>query len=479
MSTFLGFYLGKHDSNLAVSIDGEIKYRKSERYFGEKHHHANMSFIEKTLNDWGIDHLDGIAYSDGNRNDLGSCIGLFEEFNTFNLLNNPVKYCLDHHYAHSLSVWPVVDTDKVDVAISIDGNGDHYSKVKVFKNNVVLYDFKLPNVARILTLIGELMQLEGQQIDYAGKVMGLSSYGCSKNGFTNLLDKNLDFLVNQMTSSNDVFNFNNSNFVNSVSDIHASLENYTLELFSRFCNPNDVISYTGGCAQNSIINYLLINKYPNMHIPPHAYDGGISLGCLEFLRIKFQEEKFSKYGFPFWQDDKIESTPSENTIKKCASLIKDGKILGWMQGAGEIGPRALGNRSILFDPRNSNAKSILNSKIKFREEWRPYAGSILQEKALDYFDLDSSPYMLYAANCKNKLIPGVTHVDNTCRFQTVESGIFYNLIKEFDNLTGIPVLLNTSLNVAGKPIISTKDQALDLFNGNIDAICIGDELWTK
>lgn len=479
MSVFLGFYLGKHDSNLAVSVNGRIRYRKSERYYGIKHHRADLSFILNTLNDWGISKLDGIAYSDGDRNNLGCAEGIFTELNNFDLLNNPPKYCLDHHYAHALSVWPL--GEKFDVSISIDGNGDNYSKIKVFKEDQVLYDFKLPNISKVLTEIGILMHLSGLEIDYAGKVMGLSSYAEPLQILNNLLDKNLDILVKPFIHlGNDFFNFENYEFLRYVSGVHKSLEIYTLDLFDKFCSKDDVISFTGGCAQNTVINYLLIKKYPNLIIPPHSYDGGLSLGCLEFLRRKYSEPSFSKDGFPFWQDDFIEGVPSKETINRCADLISSGKIIGWAQGSGEIGPRALGNRSILFDPRNPKAKEVLNSRVKFREIWRPYAGSVLKHKALDYFDVESNPYMLYACKVKNDSIPGVTHVDGTCRFQSVESGVFFDLISSFENKTGIPVLLNTSLNIAGKPIASSKQQCLDVFNStNIDAICIGNELFEK
>jgi len=156
-----------------------------------------------------------------------------------------------------------------------------------------------------------------------------------------------------------------------------------------------------------------------------------------------------------------------NKIEEAVDILLDQKPLVIFQGSSEIGPRALGNRSILFDPRNKEAKNIVNT-FKKREWWRPLAGTILLEHVHDWFDLATlkeSPYMSFAVDAKEKAIqeiPSIVHVDNTCRIQTVtkEQNLFYyNLINEFYKKTKVPVLLNTSFNLAGFPIVETLEQA--------------------
>lgn len=150
-------------------------------------------------------------------------------------------------------------------------------------------------------------------------------------------------------------------------------------------------------------------------------------------------------------------------------LLLEQKIVAIFQGRSEAGPRALGNRSILFDPRNEDAKKIVN-EVKRRESFRPFAASVLAEEAHKWFDmrgLKESPYMMYAMDSWESIrdkIPGVLHVDNTCRIQTVTSKQnkhYYNLIKEFFERTDVPMLFNTSFNLAGEPLVHTMDDALD------------------
>lgn len=150
-------------------------------------------------------------------------------------------------------------------------------------------------------------------------------------------------------------------------------------------------------------------------------------------------------------------------------LLLDQKIVALFQGRSEAGPRALGNRSILFDPRNPNAKDIVN-RVKRRESFRPFAASVLLEEAPKWFDmrgLKESPFMMYAMDAFEEgweKIPGVLHVDNTCRIQTVtksQNKHYYNLIKEFFGRTEVPMLFNTSFNLAGEPLVHTMDDALD------------------
>jgi len=154
--------------------------------------------------------------------------------------------------------------------------------------------------------------------------------------------------------------------------------------------------------------------------------------------------------------------------------------VAWYQGNGEIGPRALGNRSILMDPRIPNGKDIMN-KVKNREYYRPFGASILSEYAKEYFDLDfENPYMLYVGVTQKENLESITHVDGTCRVQTVKTGHFRKLLEYFYELTGCPVLMNTSLNVSGKPISGHISDAMHEFNSkNIDVLVVGNEIYRK
>lgn len=179
-------------------------------------------------------------------------------------------------------------------------------------------------------------------------------------------------------------------------------------------------------------------------------------------------------------EGKIQVEECVDVFSKAAASIADGRIVGWFQGRSECGPRALGNRSILADPRNPGMKDHLNAKVKFREAFRPFAPSILWEHQKEYFDLDiPSPYMLMVSDIheeKRCLIPSVTHVDGTGRLQTVMKELnpkFYKLIKKFNEITGVPIVLNTSFNIRGEPIVETPDDAIRCFLGTgIDELYI-------
>lgn len=186
-------------------------------------------------------------------------------------------------------------------------------------------------------------------------------------------------------------------------------------------------------------------------------------------------------------EEEIDFARCDDVYKNAAKSIAEGKIIGWFQDGSECGPRALGNRSILADPRVAEMKDIINSRVKFREGFRPFAPSILWECQMEYFDLDiPSPYMLMIANIWPKVqnkIPAVSHVDGTGRLQTVMKELnekYYRLITEFYSITGVPVVLNTSFNVNKEPIVETPSDAIRCFLGSdFDMVYIHDYVITK
>jgi carbamoyltransferase len=243
----------------------------------------------------------------------------------------------------------------------------------------------------------------------------------------------------------------------------------------------------GGVAQNSVANGKIKTHtgFKNIYIPSAAHDAGISMGAALFVQHQLLHQKrmpaiFSAYtGSHFsneqikqtLQDQNIDYTEHEDDIiyEKVTDCLIGGGVVGWFSGKSEFGPRALGGRSILADPRREDAKEILNTKIKRRESFRPFAPSILKEYVVEYFEQnDEVPFMekvFVIKENKRKKIPAVSHVDGTGRLQTVDKNIsarFYQLIDVFRKKTGVPVLLNTSFN-ENEPIVNTPEEALNCY----------------
>jgi len=281
----------------------------------------------------------------------------------------------------------------------------------------------------------------------------------------------------------------------------------------------------GGVALNCVANGKVLRNSPfdNIWIQPSAGDAGGALGAALRIWYKYlknerkvdvkDKQKGSFLG-PSYSDDYIESYLKENNIpykkvlreellKTTASFIASGKVIGWFQGRMEFGPRALGARSIIGDARSKDMQSHMNLKIKFRESFRPFAPTVLAEKKKDYFDTDcDSPYMLLVSRVKDgykhedkqkgfdrlKLvhskIPAVTHVDYSARFQTIssdsENHLYYGLLKEFDRQTGCSVIINTSFNVRGEPIVCNPIDAYRCFmRTNMDYLVMGSFILDK
>ena len=270
--------------------------------------------------------------------------------------------------------------------------------------------------------------------------------------------------------------------------------------------PHENIGYAGGVALNAVANaYLLKNtKYRNFYFQPAAGDNGLAIGCcyygwLEVLKKEKIKHNSSTYFGKVYKDkdieiclkensNKIEYCKSANYISDTAKLLYEGKTVAWFQDGSEFGPRALGNRSILADPRRKDIKNFINRKIKSREDFRPFAPSVLLEDSGIYFECDyESPYMILVAQTKEKWqdsIPGVVHKDGSARVQTVRKDLnykYYQLIKEFKNLSGISILLNTSFNDRGMPIVETVYDAVDFLTKvkNLDVLVIQDYIITK
>ena len=369
------------------------------------------------------------------------------------------------------------------------------------------------------------------------KLMGLASYGKPKYYdliMNNLIDVKKDGSIhlnmkyfaythaNKMVNSKfeELFGCQVRKEDSEIEQIHfdigASVQLVLEEILLKMVNhvhketKLDNLCLCGGVALNGVANGRILKEGPfkKIHIPPSPGDAGSAIGCAMYAYHSiFQKErnvsldkdsmiKNNVYVGPEYNNEKIEeflklyNIPYEKfehdqLLKKTVELILKQKVVGWYQGRMEWGPRALGNRSILGDPRSEKMKDILNEKIKHREKFRPFAPSILEEYTSEYFDIDiSSPYMLLVAKVKKpEVIPAITHIDGTGRLQTVSkksNPLYYNLINEFFNQTGVPVLINTSMNVRGEPIVNTPEDAFSmLLKTDMDAIVMGNYLIQK
>jgi carbamoyltransferase len=257
------------------------------------------------------------------------------------------------------------------------------------------------------------------------------------------------------------------------------------------------VCVAGGVAQNSVANGKIISStsFKNVYIPSAGHDAGISIGAAlyvqhQILKHPRQPSIESAYTGSRYSNIEIKASLTKRNIcfseledstlfEKITDCLINGGVVGWFNGRAEFGPRALGGRSIIADPRRNDAKEILNLKIKRRENFRPFAPSILKEYVHEYFELtDDVPFMEKVFPIKKEkqsLIPAVTHVDGTGRLQTVDKEIsprYYALIESFRKKTGIPILLNTSFN-ENEPIVNTPTEALDCYlRTNMDMLVL-------
>ena len=350
-----------------------------------------------------------------------------------------------------------------------------------------------------------------------GKIMGLSAYG-------NILDvpspmklyipKLNSYAIPVITSNTNEYGevqLTNIILKSTGEDIAAwtqhCFEKIMLEYFSKL--PKQIkkkkLCLGGGCALNILLNSKLLEKgiFEDIHIPPAPNDDGLhqgaallkawelekeiilptNLGCigLEYTDTDILRAiDIAKLNY-FSNDFYINTLNFEDVLNYAATSLQNNKIIGWYQGKSEFGPRALGNRSILANPCYDN-KQHLNTKVKKREEWRPYAAVVLEEYVDEWFTTPKkdSYYMLFNAKIKTDkigLIPSITHVDNSCRIQVVnreQNEKLYLLLKKFYELTGVPILLNTSFNtILGEPIVETPYDAINSFvNSKIDAVIL-------
>ena len=467
-------------------------------------------------------------------------------------------YFSEHHFSHAASAYyPSPFSDAT--ILTLDGVGEWATTTmaKGYGQELeILKEIHFPH--SIGLLYSAFTYYTGFKVNSGEyKVMGLAPYGEPK--FKNLiLDKLIDlkedgtFRLNMeffdyatgLKMTNEKFsklfgkpvrNSRKDLLTQFHMDIASSIQVITEEIVLRLArsiakdNESKNLCMSGGVALNCVANGKILKEkiFENIWIQPAAGDAGGALGAaLALWHKELKQERLTSlkdnmrgsYLGPSFNNDEIldklttlgadfEKLSEEDLLKITAKELSKEKIIGWFQGRMEFGPRALGARSIIADPRSETMQKKLNLKVKFRESFRPFAPSVIREDLSEWFDLDcDSPYMLLVADVKNNIkkemteeekklfgieklnvkrsdIPAVTHVDYSARIQTVHENTnprYYKLIKNFKNITKCPVLVNTSFNVRGEPIVCSIEDAYKCFMGtDLDILVCGDFILYK
>ena len=440
-------------------------------------------------------------------------------------------YCADHHKSHIATGFFLSPYEEAAV-ISIDGLGEISSTVIADVQGNEINILKRINFPHSLGMLYNAVThyLGFNAIGDAGKVMGLTSYGDQAiylDAFRKIVllqedggyELDLDYF--EFPFQRDLWisekfiqlfgpkREKDAPLEQRHKDIAAGLQAmleevyYHLARYAKQATGRDYLCLSGGVTLNSVANGKLLEKeyFKDIFIPPPTGDDGTSLGSA--LLYNYQELGNSQRyplanGFlgPEYTDEEIEAAlkrfnlayyKSDDVCKETAAMLAENKIIGWFQGRMEVGPRALGNRSILANPALDDVKDTLNLRVKFREPFRPFAPSILAEDVGEWFTYDhEAPYMLFVFDVKEEQrsrVPGITHVDGSGRLQSVDrqrNPKYHNLITEFKQLTGIPMVINTSFNIKGEPIVNTPTDAVRCFLGNgLDCLVLGNFIVTK
>jgi carbamoyltransferase len=458
-------------------------------------------------------------------------------------------YSLSHHAAHAISAFATSGFEESAVLV-IDGIGSPYEDLSedergsVIQNvrdgweSISLYGASGPSVnaleKHLIEGLDWLTQQDGYMAKFrslgtiffnsaeqifghgldAGKVMGLAPYGnptIPAAEFFEIVDGKFVYYdkVPARFRHKERWPLRPNEYKDLASSAQAALEKALLYLVNHLHElyPSDNLCYAGGVALNSVANERIIRETPfkNVYIIPAAEDSGPAIGAayhaLWQLTGKYtprrlvhdavgREYSYQQITEAIGETPGVEVIDTEDLIAETVNLLCDGKIIGWFQGRSELGPRALGQRSIICDPRRPDGKVVLNSRVKHREAFRPFAPVVPLEAAGDWFECEgidlASPYMLrvckFREDQKDK-VPAVVHIDGTGRIQTVTreaNGRFYTLVKQFGERTGVPVILNTSFNVMGMPIVEKPEDALlCMVSTGIDYCVIGDVLVKK
>ena len=456
---------------------------------------------------------------------------------------------LPHHYGHAFSAFATSGFEESAILI-VDGAGSpatdftaeeknilnshaedawetislYYgagTKITPLEKHVVdrgawlmMYDGEMPSFGSLGGMFSSAAEQIFGEVSEAGKVMGLAGYGEPEfpasdffeidNGQFHFKDK-----VPLRFRHNVRWPEAAAEYEALAASVQGALEDallYLVQHLRESCRSAN-LCYAGGVALNSVANERLIREssYENVYIMPAAEDSGAAVGAAYYglwqltgcnSRWRLPHDALGRrYSATDLTNDlnkasAVHSVYSSDLVSDAVQLLCDGKIIGWFDGGAELGPRALGQRSILCDPRSPDAKATLNRRVKMREAFRPFAPAVLLEEAPQWFEFEGSspesPFMLRVCEVKPEKrdqVPAIVHVDGTGRLQTLTrrtNGRFYELVKQFYERTGVPMLLNTSFNRMGEPIVETPaDAIVCLRNTDLDCCVFEDRIVCK
>ena len=464
MANILGLNFG-HDGSVCLVKDGKLEFAiGTERISKVK---KQQGFTDEIINyvldscSLTLDDIDCVATNDFRQELFGNDYLV----DNFIIQGKELKcYIIPHHLAHCASVFYTSPFREAH-CFSMD-----CSMGKIEANSLVAYG-RGKNLKAMYcpgemvgVLYGEVTEKLGlgPALHKAGTTMGLSSYGTP-------FDFDYQSYTDDIKHKMDV-----------AASVQNLFENRVLSVLNDIDQESDNLCLSGGSFLNCNANSEVVrkSKFKHFHHFPACGDDGTSVGSALYVAHHILGEARYNYDVKdlcYTGRDYQSQTPDYDHI---ARQLADGKIIGFFQGRSEFGPRALGNRSILADPRNFHNRELINHVVKNREWFRPFAPVTLEECYQDWFDFPiPSPYMLYTAQVKQpEKIPAVTHVDGSARFQTVteqSNKHYYEIIKAFGELTGVPVLLNTSLNGNGQPILETEEDAREFYkNSKLDMMIV-------
>jgi carbamoyltransferase len=423
---------------------------------------------------------------------------------------------VDHHLSHAASTYYPSGFKEANI-ISLDGSGGDKSGILAKSSGEIIEVVKTISNRGSWGLLYELVteKLGFRRHSGEGKVMGLAAYGIPDPAGLPCVNWDGEIPeIDPLARKNFIKSLATRQTDDPISEYHKNLAATLQDTLERACMRMAEWLYqqtgyrrlclAGGTALNCSMNGKLVRQpfVEEIFIQPAAHDAGTALGAALFTYYQMTGERppwkmEHAYWGPEYDNEDIKRAimafqelkykKSDDIITETAHYLAEGKIIGWFQGRVEIGPRALGNRTILGDPSNRNMKDRINKLVKHREPWRPFAPSILEEKVGRYVDDPvSSPYMILAFNTKTEAMDEIisaTHIDGTCRPQTVSKKTnprYWKLIQRFEEITGVPGVLNTSFNVANQPIVNTPQEAIDTFlNCGMELLAIGDYLIWK
>lgn len=530
-----------HDASVCSINDGQVEFFcKEERLSRVKHDNMPFKSLElyKSLNFGPVDHALYLTPTNIRRDiemvlgsytkklfnvELENFSGLlhhichaslaqvnsgFEESLTFVIdRNGSVFFINDHgHGRESESVYMSTKDSKLEPIFKSYWLFGEKSKLLLLTALTGMYpnaDIHVNNSLGIVKVYEAATTLIGQNVLENGKTMGLASYGQDLNyeplfiGHTPIgeyfshlddADESVCFYGEESRITKQITQDNFQFYADKAKHVQLETQQTVLELIKKYVDATGInnVCLVGGYALNIVANNFYIKHLPNVnfYFEPTADDSGIAVGAamLKYYEVTGEDPQPLRDNFYHYynKDETIGAGQSASIIDVC-DLLLDQKSVAIFEGNPESGPRALGHRSILFDPRNPNAKNIIN-KIKQREWYRPFAGTILEEEFANYFEtlgIENSPHMTVnfdALQSARDLVPGIIHIDGSCRIQTVKEGFLSELIRLFFEKTGCPMLLNTSFNCAGEPLIQTKQDAINMLNNStLDAVYFVDD----